>query len=367
MPLTRLVLVGGFLGAGKTTTIGQLARVYTGMGRRVGIITNDQATNLVDTQTLRQQGYEVREVPDSCFCCAFPALIDSAAQLSATRPPDVILGEPVGSCTDLAATVVQPLKRLHADRFLVTPLLVLIDPHRAREILETEHRGGFSSRVAYIYEKQLEEADVIAVNKIDALAQGELDALTRLVAGRFPQATIVPISARTGEGLEDLVKVLDGQISSGRHLAEVDYDIYADGEAELGWFNGSLTLSGRHPFDLDAVLLDFVRRLDSALRQVRSEVAHLKVIALAEGCEAVANLIRGGGHAELSRPSGLRTDRADLIVNARVVADPADLEQILRREVARAAAEAGLEVAWGFSRSLRPGRPVPTHRFAEAV
>src|SRR5688500_17321374 len=72
MPL-RFLMLGGFLGAGKTTTIARLARHYQQQGKKVGIVTNDQATDLVDTNSLRSQGFEVGEVPGSCFCCNFNA------------------------------------------------------------------------------------------------------------------------------------------------------------------------------------------------------------------------------------------------------------------------------------------------------
>ena len=57
MKRLRFVMVGGFLGAGKTTTIGRLARHYQERGQRVGVVTNDQAADLVDTSSLRSQGF----------------------------------------------------------------------------------------------------------------------------------------------------------------------------------------------------------------------------------------------------------------------------------------------------------------------
>ena len=45
-----LAVLGGFLGSGKTTTLLRLARHYTAAGRSVGIVTNDQAENLVDSR-----------------------------------------------------------------------------------------------------------------------------------------------------------------------------------------------------------------------------------------------------------------------------------------------------------------------------
>ena len=101
----RFLMVGGFLGAGKTTTLGRLASRYIDKGLRVGIVTNDQATDLVDTHTLRQRGFDVEEVPGACFCCKFDDLLSTIGRLEGAETPDVILAEPVGSCTDLVATV----------------------------------------------------------------------------------------------------------------------------------------------------------------------------------------------------------------------------------------------------------------------
>src|SRR5271165_5692165 len=77
----RIVLLGGFLGAGKTTAIARLARSLEDRGSRVGIITNDQADLLVDTRTLQCQGFAVEQVAGACFCCHFDALTRSAAEI----------------------------------------------------------------------------------------------------------------------------------------------------------------------------------------------------------------------------------------------------------------------------------------------
>src|SRR4051812_22665242 len=109
MEPVRLILVGGFLGAGKTTLLAQAASKLAAQGKRVGLITNDQAADLVDTEMLRRKGFNVGEVAGGCFCCRFEDLVNASDTLIASQKPDVLIGEPVGSCTDLAATVVQPI------------------------------------------------------------------------------------------------------------------------------------------------------------------------------------------------------------------------------------------------------------------
>src|SRR6516162_3965248 len=164
MKRLRFIMLGGFLGAGKTTAMTRLARFYMNRGQRIGLVTNDQAQDLVDTNSLRSQGFPVQEVAGACFCCKFDDLITRVETLSAKDRPDVIVAEPVGSCTDLVATVAQPLKDLYGDRFQVAPYAVLFKPSRGAHILEVLPAGGFSPKAAYIFRKQLEEADAIVLN-----------------------------------------------------------------------------------------------------------------------------------------------------------------------------------------------------------
>jgi len=62
----RYIMIGGFLGAGKTTAMARLARRFTDLGKRVGLISNDQSSGLVDTALLRSKGFPVEEIPGGC-------------------------------------------------------------------------------------------------------------------------------------------------------------------------------------------------------------------------------------------------------------------------------------------------------------
>ena len=102
------MLVGGFLGAGKTSLILAAARVLERQGLRAAAILNDQGDDLVDTRIAREHGLAADQVAGGCFCCRFSDLLEAAERLEAYEP-DVIFAEAVGSCTDLAATVLRPL------------------------------------------------------------------------------------------------------------------------------------------------------------------------------------------------------------------------------------------------------------------
>ena len=129
---TNLVVIGGFLGSGKTTSVLNMARYLVCQGKRIGIVTNDQGSQLVDTQFLVQAGLPVLEVTGGCFCCNFDQFSEKLNQLAADQLPDYILAEPVGSCTDLMATIFKPLKAKYTQQFSLSPLSILADPKRVK-------------------------------------------------------------------------------------------------------------------------------------------------------------------------------------------------------------------------------------------
>jgi len=356
-------MVGGFLGAGKTTTLARLARHYMGQGKSVGIVTNDQAANLVDTNSLRSQGFEVGEVAGACFCCNFDELMSTMDGLSEGERPDMILAEPVGSCTDLVATVIQPMKRLYDTTFQIAPYSVILKPSHGARVLRNDRKAGFSPKAAYILKKQIEEADAILINRIDELSLEQADELTFLINEHCPGIPVLRVSAKTGEGYDALTHFLDQNGDFGRRVLDIDYDIYADGEAELGWLNSSVHVSSDQKFSLDGLLLDVVAKLQMELVASGAETAHLKTIGLWEGFFGVANLVSSTTEPELSLPSNCDVPEVDLIVNARVACDPEELEQVVRSCVEVAGQRIDATVEFRQTQSFRPSRPVPTHRY----
>jgi Ni2+-binding GTPase involved in maturation of urease and hydrogenase len=364
MKRTRFIMLGGFLGAGKTTAIARLARHWIAQGLKVGLVTNDQAYGLVDTESLRAQGFDVGEVTGACFCCKFNDLVATVKELSAEGQPDIILAEPVGSCTDLAATVIEPLRTLHATDYEIAPLAVLLKPEHGQKILADQPGLGFSPKAAYIFLKQLEEADIVAVNKVDQLAQSSREALLRQVRERFPGKQVLAVSARRGDGFDELIAAMDRPLSGPSPTPDVDYDIYAEGEAELGWLNCQVALERADLFDVDDVVLDFVSRLARAFGRSSVEPAHLKVLAAADGATAIANLVSSDARAELSLASGAKSNAVELTVNARVAIAPELLSELVEREVQSLGMDRHLLCRVTDLQSFRPGRPVPTHRMA---
>jgi Ni2+-binding GTPase involved in maturation of urease and hydrogenase len=359
------IMVGGFLGSGKTTALLRLAEHFTAQGRRVGLITNDQSHGLVDTSMVRAQGYPVEEITGGCFCCRFNSLTAAADRLSRDARPDVFLAEPVGSCTDLRATVQYPLRRLYGSDYRVAPLSVLVDPTRAARMLGLEAGRSFSSKVQYVYEKQLQEADIAVINKSDLLSDAQRDALTAALKARFSQADVVSVSARTGTSLDDWFGRLSGPAAS-RPAMDVDYDLYADGEALLGWLNATWRLSALVPFDGNEFLRRFAGAVQTRLASDGIEIAHFKMTLSPDtGTDlAVLNVVRSDARSESVHRLAEALGEGELIVNLRAEADPVHMKAFVLAGMEETARDMRVAPAIEHVEHFRPGRPEPTHRMA---
>ncbi len=331
-----VVLVGGMLGAGKTTLILEAARRLIARGRRVGVITNDQGGDLVDTATAVAAGLDADEIAGGCFCCRFSQLV-AALEAIETRGVDVIFAEPVGSCIDITATVVNPLLRDYPGRFRVAPFTVLVDPARARSM-----KDSADADLGFLYHRQIEEADLACLTKVDRSA-GES-------YGDLPGHRI---SARTGEGIDEwLDLVLGGALVVGRTSLDVDYARYAAAEAALAWVNWQVDLMLERAMSPASVVGTLAERLDGVLAARGLAVVHVKVLDQTPQGYVRAHLCAPG---EDPVPEGMldaspaREHR--LLVNARAIGDP----DVLAATIAGCVREIGS----ARSRRLEAFRPAP--------
>ncbi len=364
----QIVVVGGFLGAGKTSLLWEAAKRLIAQGRAVALITNDQAPHLVDPEFLSRKGLAVEEVAGSCFCCNFFGLARAARNLVKRHAAEVVLAEPVGSCTDLSATILQPIKARLAQEFVVRPMSVLTDPARLREVLDTyQDASGYYSN--YIFTKQLQEADILVLNKTDLLNEKELSELTELIKRTFPGVPVRHLSALTGEGVHAWLQgVLEGR-RGGTRIADVDYERYARGEAAFGWLNAVIRLrtrQGRSAPDWKAACVGFLQTLKKACRDRDLAIGHIKLLLTAGGDEIAGNLTHTQSEAsvrgELSKPRR----RARLILNARVEASPAVIKSVVTGALSTLESR-DTTFRIGKWNELVPGRPQPTYRYSQVV
>jgi len=363
MSKTKLILVGGFLAAGKTTMLNALAGRFTGRGFKVGLITNDQAADLVDTAILTRTGVDVREVSGSCFCCNFPGFM-AAVQSLIDAGANLIVAEPVGSCTDLSATILQPIKDKFPDLDLA-PLTVLVDPVRLKEALELVQTLTHPDAL-YIVKRQLEEADRILLNKADTLSDAQIQEELALLKQNFA-APATAVSALKGDGVDAWIDEILAGGKPGTHLTEVDYDRYAHGEAVLGWLNAAINLSGAADTDWNAFAESLLAKLKDAFLADKAEIGHVKLSLTSNGKVILGNVGSIGGTVNMRGDSGVKGASAIMTLNARVQMSPDDLQKTVEKILPETAASFSVSASIINLKCLMPGRPNPTYRYQTVI
>ena len=360
----KLFLLGGFLGSGKTTAIQQAARYLQQTGKKVGVVTNDQGDQLVDTLFMQQEEVEVEEVTGSCFCCNFQQFAESIRSLQAKNLPDVVFAESVGSCTDLVATIMKPL--LAYDDSIDTVLSVFADVRLLCTYLLTDG-DIFNGNMNYVYQKQLEEADLIVVNKTDTLNEEQLKAAKVLIKDAYPLHKILFQDSLDVADIQQWLELcFDYKAETPRKSLEINYDDYAAGEAEMAWYDSEVEI--RTPDSTaQEVSQKLISGIYSRLLELGCLIGHLKFMVLS-GQEQVKVSFTAIPPAEKFRfTDDWHTNNVHVLINGRVKASPALIETVVADVIKEIKAKESITVTETNKKAFQPGYPRPTHRVGNII
>lgn len=352
---TRLVIAGGFLGAGKTTLLLKAAHRLSAQGYRVGLLTNDQGEDLVDTALGAQAAIPVTEVAGGCFCCRFPDLLTGLQRLEEVAAPDLVLMEPVGSCTDLVATVVRPLVQFHGDRYQLAPLTILVD--------STRDLTNFPPNVHYLYQQQLAEAELLLLTKTDQLSAAQSESHRLTLQSAYPQARLLATSSHTGAGLDEWLAIVLGQRSRNPAALLIDYERYAAAEAALGWLNVKGLVRADQSFSAQVWTSTLLTTLAHAFTAHGAPIAHIKTLVTTPQATYKASVTQANMPIvwDLQRDAP-QIQRLDFILNVRVNAAPALLEEVVVQTVESIKPDAGARYYFDHFECFSPLPPTPSYQ-----
>src|SRR5208282_2147006 len=218
----------------------------------------------------------------------------------------------------------------------------------------------FESSVRYLFEKQLAEAELIVLSKSELLNPEEVGSLTeqlQTVAGRTPTLLL---SAKTGAGVNEWVDRLLSASPVGNALLDLDYEIYGQAEASLGWLNATVDLASAQEFPLTELGEAVVAKIQEQCRVVESPIAHLKILFVAAGRSDRIALTTRDSHAAWDGEGNLgHVRKASAVINARVAAHPEELRRVVEDSLQAAAREQGVSAT---VRRLEPFAPAPPKR-----
>ena len=335
--MKKFAVFSGFLGSGKTTAMIALTRYYSTHHGKAAMISNDlgEGVTLADHRLAVLSGVKATEITDECICFCHDVLTE---RLKACYDEgcELVVSDIPGFGVGALEHVYHGLTANYPGQFDLAPFTVLIEPLNVKRLQNgssgKERAGTVYDDAVFILRAQLSEADLIVLNKCDLLTDEEVSAYRIWLSEAFPQAEVIPISAKTGAGLEALSAALKAGSASLRH-PDIDYEdenlqnamdclseYYLQYHAEVccNDFNGT------------EYLADMARKAQEVLKDGGFEVPHLKLLAWdAEGDFGKVDLLGAALAPEITRPFAGRCTDVAVVLNASAVCPAKTLDRIL--------------------------------------
>ena len=196
--MTKIDIISGFLGAGKTTFIKKLLEEAIA-GEKVILIENEFGEIGIDGGFLKDSGIEIREMNSGCICCSLVGDFGrSLEEVLTTYHPDRVLIEPsgVGKLSDVTKAVLDVSKKLDV---ALNMSVTVVDASKCKMYMK--NFGEF-------FNDQIEHAGTIVVSRTDTASKEKVDQAVQMLREHNAHATIVttPIAQLDGAQMLALIE-----------------------------------------------------------------------------------------------------------------------------------------------------------------
>lgn len=179
--MTKVDIISGFLGAGKTTFIKELIdKVFK--DEKIVLIENEFGEIGIDSRFMQNAGIEVTEMNSGCICCTLVGdFAKSLKQVVETYAPDRIIIEPsgVGKLSEVAAAVEEVQDEAGIE---INSKITVVDGKKARMYMKN---------FAEFFKNQVEHASTIVISRTQMMTEDELARCLEILSARNEEATII--------------------------------------------------------------------------------------------------------------------------------------------------------------------------------
>ena len=324
--MKKFAVFSGFLGSGKTTTMMALTKYFSSHYGKAAMISNDLGKqSLADNKLAALSGCNASELTGSCICYITETLVERLDRLF-EEGCELVISDIPGFGVGALDHVYHTLHRDYPGRYELAPFTVLTEPQVLAQL-----RAG-TSDIHYILHTQLVEADLIVLNKCDLLTREEVEKECRWLEAQYPQAKVLPISALTGAGLEDLSQALMGQGAS-MHRPDIGYGgeafDRAMGRISEYYIQYHATVCC-NDFDGNAYLMDLAQTVQREVAAIGQDIPHLKLLAwTAEGDYGKVDLLGVGRDIAVTKIFTAPCTELAVMLNCSAICPSREIQAIL--------------------------------------
>lgn len=191
----NILVISGFLGAGKTTFIGSLAAKT---GQNLAVMENEYGSTGIDGNLLQQDRLKVWELTEGCICCSLQSdFASSILTIANTVSPEYLVVEPTG--IGLLSAVMRNINKITYERIRLLEPVTIVDVHCVDEYIRT---------FGELYTDQIKHAARILLSKIEHSQPSEIARISTLFRTLNPHAEILttPYQKQPDQWWQDLLE-----------------------------------------------------------------------------------------------------------------------------------------------------------------
>ena len=185
----KIMIIGGFLGSGKTTTILKISRRFRDTGKRIAIIVNEIGEIGLDGDILTNPDIATDELTSGCICCTLRISMHYTLQtLEEEFKPDIVIIEPTGIA--FPGQIRDEIETMGLSELSFAPIIILADPGRF---------GTEAKEIPRFIEIHIKETEILCINKIDVTPAEIVLSTEKMLLEINPDAHILKFSAKIGD------------------------------------------------------------------------------------------------------------------------------------------------------------------------
>jgi G3E family GTPase len=201
------IIIGGFLGSGKTTTVINVGKELASKGHKVAIIVNEVGEVGIDGDLISKYGLDTKEITNGCICCTLKLNMKATlTELYNSYNPDYVIVEPSGIAFPNVIKKEFELMNF-GDNVRVAPLVTLIDGSRFKDIMKS---------VKVYALRQIEDAEILAINKTDLVDPIRVPILEESVQQLNSAAKVISMSSKADD--EGFLKLMGMIVADKVHV-----------------------------------------------------------------------------------------------------------------------------------------------------
>lgn len=332
MKKRKFMVVGGFLGSGKTTSMIAFADYLDQQNKKAAIISNDLgAKNLIDAMYTSLAGCCATQISGECICYTTEVLVDKIRRFTDVENADIVMSDIPGCGIGALDHVYFKLNKDYNGEFDLAPFMVIVDPERLRTIMPEHTDINLPEEMNYLFRTQLLEADVIILNKIDTISEEKLKECVDFLNETYSGIPVFPICAKEKRNIGAAVDYI---MTHSARLVDIDTgyggEEFMAAEAKLSWYDRRFFVSGNTSIDGNALMDDYIEAIRVLLRENHKNVPHLKVfVSGSDNDFGKASLVGIDYEIEYDSKMKSKYQKLTCIVNARVACESDLMEKLM--------------------------------------